>query len=138
MGQSADPFFMPGSFLPARECGAPHGFLINFRLKTDDILQNVKRAPREPRICGRKGRRWKIREFYAPERGQFANRKRLLLDKCTQQEAFVRKGKRGTSAIGSSFFLFAFSAEGVFLSQIGKQTGKSRPKSRLSERFLPE
>ena len=99
------------------------------------FCQNVNATPRESRICGRKGRRWQIREFCAPETGQLVSRKQLLLDKCTRKRNPVRKRKRNAPAIAPSGLLFALSAEGGFPLQIEKYTGKSTQKSRLTDEF---
>ena len=84
------------------------------------ICQNVKRAPRASRICGRKGRRWKMRDSRAPEPGQLVGGNLLLLDTCMREGKLVRKRKQGASAVGASGFLFAFPAEGDFPKQIEK------------------
>ena len=105
---------------------------------TFGILQNVKRNVRESRICGRKGNRWKMRDSRAPEHGQLVCGMRLLIDRCMREGDFVRKGKRGASAIAPSGFPFAFSAKGGFLFQIEGNAGKSAPKPGLSEEIFPE
>ena len=99
------------------------------------FCQNVNATPRESCICGRKGRRWQIREFCAPEPGQLVSRKQLLLDKCTRKGNPVRKRKRNAPAIAPSGFLFALSPEGGFPLQIEKYAGKSTQKSRLPDEF---
>ena len=90
------------------------------------------------RICGRKGIRWEESDSRALEPGRLVSRKRLLPDICTREVNPGRKGKRCASAAGLSGFLFAFSQGGDGSLQIGKQRGKSRLKSRFSDKIFPE
>ena len=57
------------------------------------FCQNVKCCMRESRICGRKGRHWKIRDSHTLEPGQLVSETRILLDRCTRVEIPVRRGK---------------------------------------------
>ena len=129
------PLSLDPSFLASRLRVA---FPINFVFIRMAFCQNVKRTLRESQICGREGSRRKMRDSPASGRGQLVSGKRLLPDKCTRQERFVRRRKRGASAITPSGLLFAFSTEELFTFQIEKSMGKSTAKIHLSEGFSPE